>query len=307
MNQLFSPNDTCQKIDLLLKYLISCLLLAEFFQHQRLNLNLMSATEKSFSSLAGIPIHYAREPIAPYGSKGVQMIFFCKQTFFEKLEQFVQDLIDLCPLGPPEVIVTAGVYVDKPNSKHQLGRAFDLDSIFWSDRSFITKNYPADKAFYLGIEAILRKHFGTVLQYPYDRRHEDHFHFDDGTNPDFNTSWQSYTYFAQTSLNVLFDANLVEDGIWGPETSQAVTNTFNNLGINTPITTKVNWIAYLEACIPLAFHLALPDVNPRTLLQQVYETIATANIDAQEAKRIETSLTAFAMHQESAEFLSGFA
>ena len=266
----------------------------------------MPPTEKSFSSIAGVPIHYAREPVAPYGTRGVNMIFFSTNAFFDKLETFVEDLIDRCPLGQPEVIVTAGVYVDKPNSKHQLGRAFDLDSIFWSDRSFITKNYPSDKAFYLAIESIIRKHFGTVLQYGYDRRHEDHFHFDDGSPVDFNTSWRSYTYFAQTSLNVLFGQQVVEDGLWGSETAGAVEHVFENLGIDTPITTRPNWRSYLDACTSAAFQLALPDMNPRKLLQSVYETINTANIDSLEAKRIESSLTAFAMHPDTRDFLDDF-
>jgi hypothetical protein len=266
----------------------------------------MSATEKSFSTLSRVPIHYAREPIAPYGTIGQQMIFFCTHSFHAKLEGFVQDLIDSCPLGQPVAIVTAGVYVDKPNSKHQLGRAFDLDSIFWSDRVFVAKNYPSDKAYYLGIEAIIRKHFGTVLQYKYDRRHEDHFHFDDGTQPDFNTSWRSYTYFAQTSLNVIFGESLDEDGVWGPKTAEALNRVLTAANINMPITTKVNWQAYLTLCSREAFSLTVPPLNPRTLLTAVYETINNANIDPQEAKRIETSLTAFAMHDETKEFLLNF-
>ena len=266
----------------------------------------MSSTEKSFTTLAGVPIHYAREPIAAYGTIGQQMMFFCTNAFHAKLEAFVQDLIDSCPLGRPEAIVTAGVYVDKPNSKHRLGRAFDLDSIFWSDRSFVSKNYPADKAFYLGVEAIIRKHFGTVLQYKYDRRHEDHFHFDDGTKPDFNTSWRSYTFFAQTSLNVLFGEALDEDGTWGTKTADAVKRVFSAAGINTPITTKANWQAYLAICHQEAFAIAMPPLNPKTLLNSVYETINSANVDPQEAKRIEASLTAFAMHEETRNFLLNF-
>lgn len=266
----------------------------------------MAATEKSFSDILGVPVHYAREPIAPYGTRGQQMIFFSTNQFFDRLERFMQDLIDLCPLGKPETIVTAGAFVDKPNSQHQHGQALDIDGIFWSNHSFITKNYPSQKHFYLGIEAILRKHFGTVLQYSYDRRHEDHLHVDIGTTPDFKTSWKSYTYFAQTSLNVLFEETLIEDGIWGPQTSAAVKRVFEALDIELPITTKKNWQAYLDACIPLAFDAALPQFNPKSLLASVYESINTAAIDSLEAKRIETSLTAFAIHPKTREFLEEF-
>lgn len=263
----------------------------------------MSATEKRFDHIANIPLHYAREPIAGYGTRGQQMMFFGNVNFHRKLEEFVQELIDVCPFGAPEVIVTAGVYVNKPKSWHRFGRAFDLDAIFWKDKSFITKHYLQDKAFYLGIEALLRKRFGTVLQYVYDRRHEDHFHVDDGNKVDFRTDWESYTCFAQTSVNVLFGKHVEEDGMWGPETSTAVTQVFEELGISAPITTIANWIDYLDACAARAFAITAPVHSPADLLQKIYETINTANIDELEAKRIEGSVTAFAMHEKVAEFL----
>ena len=266
----------------------------------------MPATEKSFSSILNVPLHYAREPIAPYGTRGRQMVFFGTQSLHDKLEMFVRDLMDVCPFGRPEVMVTAGTFVDKPNSQHKLGHAFDLDAIFWLDHTFIANNYLSDKAFYLAIESLLRKHFGTVLQYVYDRRHEDHLHVDVGTKPDFKTSWKSYTYFAQTSMNELFGEALEEDGMWGRLTAAAVKRVFTNLGINTPITTMANWQSYLTVCADEAFRKSQPELNPKQLLSKVYEIINSAPIDQIEAKRIETGLTAFAMHEDSKDFLAQF-
>ena len=44
-----------------------------------------NSREKKFNKLANVPVHYARNPIAPYGTKGEQRNFYCTNNFYKKL------------------------------------------------------------------------------------------------------------------------------------------------------------------------------------------------------------------------------
>ena len=91
---------------------------------------------------------------------GKRMLDTNALSYFLKIVKSVVfiELWRVCPLGRAEVVTSAGAYVNKPGS-HGQGRGFDLDAIFWADKNFITLHYPQDRRFYLGVEAILRKHF----------------------------------------------------------------------------------------------------------------------------------------------------
>src|SRR3712207_3372990 len=118
----------------------------------------MSATEHAFDMLAQVPTHYAREPVAPYGTRGVRRTFHCTHDFFARLEACFNELWAVAPLGQPEVLVSAGAHAEKPG-EHGRGEAFDLDALFWPGRAFVTENMLRYPAFYLAIEAVLRRHF----------------------------------------------------------------------------------------------------------------------------------------------------
>lgn len=158
-----------------------------------------------FTSLAGVPVAFDRlPPRFPYGKRvdldmlEEQYRFYCLKSFQTKLERCFAELWTVCPLGKAEQILSAGTWVAKP-LYHGKGRAFDLDGICWSSRMFVALNYPTEKRFYLAIEAVLRKHFGIVLNYYYPG-HKDHFHIDDGDAPGFSPEAQSECYFVQLAL-----------------------------------------------------------------------------------------------------------
>ena len=102
--------------------------------------------------------------------------------------------------------------MDKPGY-HGLGRAFDLDAIFWDNHTFITLNFPEDPFVYIGVESVIRMHFGTVLNYDYDAAHRDHFHFDDGTNPGWNKMAKSRVVFLQNVLHFLYGYGAVSEPV----------------------------------------------------------------------------------------------
>ncbi len=114
----------------------------------------------------------------------------------------------------PNYILTGGAYVDK-TGEHGRGNAIDIDGFWWSETDkFLANDAPTDWYRYLTIEATLRKAFGTVLNYDYNRAHHDHWHCELG----YNTSWRrvsSQSYFAQRALNEIWGEDLSVDGDWG--------------------------------------------------------------------------------------------
>jgi len=162
--------------------------------------------DNKFTSLTGVPVQYARLPLAPYGTRGVKATWRATPEFQAKIEAAFNELWTVCPLGEAELIVSAGFWVEKPGM-HGLGRATDLDSIWWKDRTFVTKAEweTGGKTFYLAVEAILHKHFGVVLNYSYNIAHHDHFHIDDTDPPGFARTARSECNFAQAALNYVLD------------------------------------------------------------------------------------------------------
>jgi len=113
----------------------------------------------------------------------------------------------------------------------RISRAIDIDSIWWNRdiSGLVTKSgYTNYRRNYLGIEAILRRHFGTVLGWTYNVKHEDHWHCDNGTVPGLRLSdlsgksRNSKVSFIQDALTTVFGKQLAFDGRWGRQTEKAL-------------------------------------------------------------------------------------
>lgn len=277
----------------------------------------MPRPENSFDELAGVPVNYDRESRAAYGTRGISYTFHCTEQFEEKLNDAFEELWDVCPLGEAEVITSAGAYADK-RGKHGQGRAFDIDGIFWPDKTFITKHYPQDRSFYLAVESVLRKHFGTVLNYKYDEAHQDHFHVSDRAEPGFVPHHRSRVTYLQMALTRLFDIPVEIDGLEGPETNGASRELLLQLGLadgedvdtdrNLHRTLDRVWPSLLDEAAEVGFRRA--DVgaekSPLDLLKDIYATI-TEELDGRASRKtIESAVTTFAQHPETDAWLDQF-
>jgi hypothetical protein len=190
----------------------------------------VSATEHSFSTVAGVPVHYARQNAAAYGTRGQPHTFRCTHDMFDDLETCFADLWSRCPDGAPEVITCAGTYVNKPGY-HGQGRAFDLDALFWTNRTMVTRNFASYPGYYLGVQAVLHKHFGTVLNYHYNADHRDHYHFDQGFSVGFSSGRETIANFLQGCAKYMFGVNLTIDGNYGNQTRSGCRTMLTSLGI----------------------------------------------------------------------------
>jgi len=201
--------------------------------------------------ITSVPWRYARskgtEP--PYGTYGVPLKPRGPFTpeFFAKLQAAIQDLYIASSmyLMPPgwtlDSIVVASTY-RKAAGKHSLGRAIDIDSIWWKEWGVAGKrwglvmlDYLKWPARHLAAEALLRLHCGTVLSFPYNEQHHCHFHIDDGTDETRLTAYdldsrhrRVKTLFMQHALYHVWGINPGPlDGKWGRKTASAFAQAMN--------------------------------------------------------------------------------
>lgn len=201
-------------------------------------------------NLAGKPLLYDRSSTAHYGVGGVPTRPFINPTFAAECEAcFVELVAKLKDDAGLEVekILTGGVSrAGSGTSLHHQNRAFDLDALLFTDGSnWVSTTFPQRPQLYLGIEAILRRHFGTVLSYDYNKAHRDHFHFDNGTAVKFKTAAKSHVIFLQNVIALVYQTPVGRDGVWGPQTDREVKTLRERLGIGA-LSNKDNWLAFLE-------------------------------------------------------------
>jgi hypothetical protein len=214
---------------------------------------------RRFSELGGVPVRYDRGADAPYGSRGKPHRFVGQPDFVAKLDGLFEELWQVCSSGTAEVITSAGAFTRKPG-QHGLGRAFDLDAVFWSGNSFVTLDdgfRGRDRRLYFGIECLVRKHFGQVLNYYYDVAHRDHFHIDDAQPVGFRPESRALLLFLQGTLVHVHQRPLSIDGLWGHETAQATRQALSTLGITGDLSRAEVWRDFLSASAQRAMRVEL--------------------------------------------------
>ena len=281
----------------------------------------------SFTALGGgVPVHYDRlDPPFHYGSEGKLATFAVEKSFENLLDDALAEVWTKCPLGKANIILSAGSFVCK-SGQHGKGRAFDLDGIWWGDRLLLTKNYRLDARAYLGVEAILRKHVGTVLNFEYNDAHQDHWHLDSGTNPGFRANSRSRVLFLQMALSKLFGKPVKVDGRIGDETRGGVRDVLHDLGLATAAQLSTdgktdsklarNWKAFLDAAAkeglaalaPLGTGSGAPSAepDPLQLLARLHDLLEDELLTHPARKTIERAIENFVEHPDINAVLTRF-
>jgi hypothetical protein len=240
--------------------------------------------EDSFTKLAGVDVHYDRDP-GHYGTRGRPYVFKCQTKLKNTLEACFSDLFSHLPGGKPALLTSAGTIGDNEN-EHGQGLAFDLDGIFWDSRSLIMNDFFNQKYLYLGINAHLYLHFSQVLNFYYPK-HDDHFHVDFNFSYHYRPSSNAQTYFLQACLKYIYDEDLGRrgqhgdgvDGVHGESTKRALAHVLGELGIDGPdgLGEREPWFAFLRKTRERAFARAAHDVlaasRPETVLS---DSVASA-------------------------------
>ena len=255
------------------------------------------ANEVTYSSVSGIPLHYSRDD--HYGKRGRNLRFASTNRLKDVLEKCFTTLSDESPFGKPDVLVTGGLYVQKPGF-HGRGLAIDVDAIYWPNRTLVSVFYPYDTVHYLAVESIFRQYFGTVLNYLYDRAHEDHWHMDLGTRPDFYTDSPSRVFYLQASLTHIHDEPVLIDGVWGRQTRAAIQEVLERLGLGTDIENMSTWQAYLRRSAKIGFDLITQaPVRPADeQLASAVDSLFEADVRKEEYKSLAATLVNMSHHPD---------
>lgn len=213
---------------------------------------------QNFTSLSGVPVHYDRYSVESgfgYGTRGKPFKPRATAKMVKTLERCFTEIFQESPFGPAETITSAGAYVSKPG-QHGKGQAFDLDGIFWGERELIAIEYPKKPHLYLAVESIIRRHFGTVLNYNYNLAHRDHFHLDLGSSVKFERMSKSRVEYLQASMFYVHGFQVGIDGVWGPETLEVSTAVLKTLGFSGGLSNTGTWLLYLKETAKMGFDLA---------------------------------------------------
>jgi len=235
-----------------------------------------------------VPWRYARHRKGgtrpPYGTYGVPLRprgpF--ELSFFKKFQAAVQDIwaassMFLMPPGYSlDAIVVASTY-RKNAGKHGMGRAIDIDSLWWNPiwgsdsvtpeynaqpRGLVANMFNENSCLYLAVTAIWYLHFGTVLWFLYPD-HECHWHLDDGSRVglrkvDLSGRPKHRILFIQAALVHLFGVDPGPlDGKWGHLTYLALAsvmkdvfgNDFDRRMMDKMLLERNLWTDFLKACV----------------------------------------------------------
>lgn len=250
----------------------------------------------------GIDLHYARTLAHPYGTRGVKTKFKFEKKFCKSLEKCFREMFKHCPLKKPDVITTAGVFVNRAGSQHRHGTAFDFDGAFWDDYTLMTTNFMVDFELYLGMESFMRRHFGIVLNYLYNDSHKDHWHIDNSVGVAFSKNSRSKMLYLQATLSYIYQEEVVVDGLYGPQTQGAFNRVARKLGLPTG-NPNTRWMDYLELTGKIAFRLFETNKAPVRLLDNVYELIG--DLPMERRISLAEALNSFRYHPVTDSWLGG--
>jgi len=258
----------------------------------------------TFTELAGVPVHYDRlSPPFQYGSRGKPLSFKATPKFKQKLDSCFSEIWRV--LGNAEVITTAGAYVHKPGM-HGKGRAFDLDGIFWKDKQLVTARFHEYPKLYLSVEAILRRHFGTVLNYFYNPAHRDHFHFDDGSPVGFTASSPSRTLFVRACLRYLWNVPVAMRPGWNISLERKIPKDVPDLWAWQKFLYAVAEAAAADYSSPGPEEDEPKEKTPLQLLHNLYSVIEDELQGTALRKPVEIALNEFCNHEATQKWLEQF-
>lgn len=184
--------------------------------------------------------------------------FQADPRFIELLNAWADDWAELSGLGTIQQIWSYGAYVDRCNSWHGAGRAFDFAEVVHESGSvscrFDTWSPGSAQQLrdYWRLSASLHLHFSYTLTYLYNEQHHNHIHVDNavsGFEPvtTFNEGSRVQVQLVQSALRHVFGADVQLTETWDDQTRDALRPVQQSLGIGTPMREPEGWQAFLRA------------------------------------------------------------
>ncbi len=214
------------------------------------------------STLGGVPLLYGRGAGGP-----MERTFSVEHDFSAQLERTVAVVVKRAPVefGALRSITSAGMFVDKPNSLHAVGRACDWDVMTFAHVTIspFRKDHAsprlAARQRYWSLAALLRSSSAYVLHAESNADHQDHLHQDNGAMTAFDASSPTTVKLVQALCNEVFQAEprLGVDGRFGHDTRAAVAEALGTVGLNGDLTSLTTWRRFLRRSARLGFRLSV--------------------------------------------------
>lgn len=204
----------------------------------------------SFSTLGGAPLRYE--------ISGDETSFRADPRFIELLETWAADWVAASGLGPLTSVSTYGAYVDRCDSWHAAGRAFDFAELVHeggtvSCRYDVWGDDPAMLPLYWRLAASLASRFTYTLTYRYNEQHHNHIHIDNGVSgygaAALRERSSAQVGLVQGVLRYVFGLPVEPSGSYDGQTRDAVRTVQRNLGITVPLADPDGWRAFLAGAV----------------------------------------------------------
>lgn len=178
-------------------------------------------------------------------------------SFLPLLDSWAEDWASLSGLGAVTVVTSYGAYVDKCNSYHQTGNAFDLTHVA-HERGEVSLRHDrwgpgtaAQLRDYWRLTASLHLHFAYTLAYPYNAAHDNHVHVDNSVSGEtlstFDARSGAQLALVQHGCRHVFGHVVETTGRYDDQTKTAVRKVQGAAGIRTPLREPDGWRAFCRA------------------------------------------------------------
>jgi len=177
--------------------------------------------------------------------------------FVELLEGWAEDWAALSGLGAITTVWSYGAYVDKCQSFHAAGRAFDIAEVEHENGSVSCRfdvwgpGTPRQTTDYWRLAASLHLHFGYTLTHLYDESHHNHIHVDNAVSrweeTAFSTGSRAQVHMVQAACRNVFGADVDITGSWDQQTRAGLRTIQSSLDITRPLGDVDGWREFLRA------------------------------------------------------------
>jgi hypothetical protein len=214
------------------------------------------------SQLGGVKLMYGRGKNGPE-----ERSFSVDPDFATQLERTLTVILKRVPdeFGALKSITSAGMFVDKPNSMHAVGRACDWDVLTFADVTIspFAKDHaspdPAVRRRYWATAALCRSQSAYILHAEFNAAHQDHIHQDNGAMMPFDRNSGTTVKLVQALCNEVFDTHpkLKVDGNFGQKTADAVAAALGTLGLQGDLDSLTTWRRFLRRSGRLGYRLSV--------------------------------------------------
>ena len=214
------------------------------------------------SRLGGVKLLYGRGAGGPK-----ERTFSVEHDFAAQLERTVAVVVKRAPaeFGALRSITSAGMFVDKPDSLHAVGRACDWDVMTFDQVTIspFRKDHASPRLAvrrrYWSLAALLRSSSAYVLHAEFNTAHQDHLHQDNGAMTAFDASSRTTVKLVQALCNEVFqvEPRLAVDGSFGSDTKDAVAEALGTVGLDGDLSSLTTWRRFLRRSGRLGFRLSV--------------------------------------------------